>query len=244
MRLDHDLDSSFAADEEPRFSDVEDMSATHNSDLDTEVPKDYWFGKKYFECVIAQDLLYCMANSDSVSAMDTQLERKLRDYHCREAWNSLGPRTLDDLGTSSARNDKDYRACFLSLIGRIVRRGSAKEKRSLLATLRKFQNIAPQTSGFQQKTYAQDIPTDARNLMETRSAVSATSRFTGLLKEHGDQIGVTPQYRSQTVSLEPPLFKEILNFQGFTFEGQGRSKKQAKHQASKEACEFLGLQAI
>jgi dsRNA-specific ribonuclease len=61
------------------------------------------------------------------------------------------------------------------------------------------------------------------------------------LKEHGDESSVAPVYHTQTLSLEPSLFRATVTFQGFTFEGKAKTKKQARHYAAKEACEYLDI---
>ena len=49
------------------FSDVEDLSATYDR---FDAPKDYWFGKKYFECILAQALLRQTHDSDAIPTLD------------------------------------------------------------------------------------------------------------------------------------------------------------------------------
>lgn len=50
-------------------SDVE----SSDSSVDASIPKDYWFGQKYFECVIAQKLLQHSRLSESVAVVDVSL---------------------------------------------------------------------------------------------------------------------------------------------------------------------------
>jgi dsRNA-specific ribonuclease len=62
-----------------------------------------------------------------------------------------------------------------------------------------------------------------------------------ILKEHGDHTGAKPKYTSETLSLEPPFYKVLVNLNGVTGEGRATTKKQAKHQASKDACQRLNF---
>ena len=39
-------------------------------ETDSPVPKDYWFGKKYLECMLAQDLARCTALDESVLSIE------------------------------------------------------------------------------------------------------------------------------------------------------------------------------
>ena len=49
-------------------SDIE--SSSSDTSEDTVVPKDYWFGRKYFECVMAQDVLHYTALHESTANVD------------------------------------------------------------------------------------------------------------------------------------------------------------------------------
>lgn len=49
-------------------SDMESSSSMASSD--ESAPKDYWFGRKYFECVMAQDVLQHSRLHDSVAQVD------------------------------------------------------------------------------------------------------------------------------------------------------------------------------
>jgi dsRNA-specific ribonuclease len=62
-----------------------------------------------------------------------------------------------------------------------------------------------------------------------------------ILKEYGDDIGEQPEYTSDMISLEPPVFKERVTLQGVTEEGTGRTRKEAKHRASQKACQRMRL---
>jgi hypothetical protein len=67
------------------------------------------------------------------------------------------------------------------------------------------------------------------------------SHYTTALKEHGDQIGVLPGYDYERISFVPPSFRARVVFKEIKVTGEGKTKKQAKHQASKEAWILLGL---
>lgn len=54
-RPNEDQEGSSGVENDTKDSEVEALSSVE--DASSEVPKDYWFGKKYFEFVLAQDLL-------------------------------------------------------------------------------------------------------------------------------------------------------------------------------------------
>lgn len=56
-------------DQADSHSDTEPLFGSRGVSTDT-VPKDYWFGKKYFECVLAQDILCSTPAEESASSVD------------------------------------------------------------------------------------------------------------------------------------------------------------------------------
>ena len=135
---------------------------------------------------------------------------------------------------------------FLSLMGSVVRQGSESERRAVNATLRtsgattsSVQHGRPKTSvQLQQPQGDQDLQASSST---NASDMPDIALYTMALKERGDQQRVTPLYTEQTVKLAPPTFRVAVEFQGNTFEAWGSSKKEAKHEASKKACNHLGL---
>jgi hypothetical protein len=67
------------------------------------------------------------------------------------------------------------------------------------------------------------------------------SQYTTALKEHGDKVGEVPDYDYERVSLVPPLFRARVTFKEINATGEGKTKKLARHRASKEALNRLGL---
>lgn len=52
-------------------SDMDTSTSDHS--LDEDAPKDYWFGRKYFECVLAQSILQESRLYESVARIDVSL---------------------------------------------------------------------------------------------------------------------------------------------------------------------------
>jgi dsRNA-specific ribonuclease len=67
------------------------------------------------------------------------------------------------------------------------------------------------------------------------------SQYTTALKEHGDKIGVLPGYDYERISLMPPSFRARVIFGEINVTGEGKTKRRARHRASKEAWIRLGL---
>jgi len=69
-------------------------------------------------------------------------------------------------------------------------------------------------------------------------------RFTSALWEYASGIGSLPVYVETTISSYPPLFEVTVSFQERSSSGRARTKKTAKHHASKVMCELLQLQVL
>jgi hypothetical protein len=66
-------------------------------------------------------------------------------------------------------------------------------------------------------------------------------RYTSTLKEYADNHRGSVHYQTSHLSSYPAQWHCAATFGSFTAEGEGCSVKEAKHVASKEICELLGL---
>lgn len=67
------------------------------------------------------------------------------------------------------------------------------------------------------------------------------SRYTMALMEHGQKTGVFPAYEFAILSQAPPSHRCYLNVQGIRTSATASTVKEAKHQASFNACQMLGI---
>ena len=140
-----------------------------------------------------------------------------------------------------------YRA-MVTCVGAVVRKGNGAEKATLLAALRELSNTGV-SSGHQKNSSSTPniIPDDwtGERLRKSASDRSLSGnplgRYSVALREHCDQHDFVPEYTVQAVSIYPPKYKAIVTFNDFSFEGTARNKKQARHQAAREACNFLKI---
>lgn len=66
-------------------------------------------------------------------------------------------------------------------------------------------------------------------------------KYTSALKEHGDSHGTLVAYQKRSLNHYPPSWQCVATFGDVTGEGIARNSQQAKHIASKQVCEMLGL---
>jgi hypothetical protein len=154
------------------------------------------------------------------------------------------------------------RMALLTLVGNIVRTGRRGERSALLACLRRSRGVdSPSDSQEHHHTSTSngraEIPSQ-EGMWPGRPAVSRVQRptppteqdgppeemakYTMALKEHGDRIDAQPSYRISMISQYPPRFKSVVSFEGTEENGESRSKKDAKHIASRKMCDRLGIQ--
>jgi dsRNA-specific ribonuclease len=67
------------------------------------------------------------------------------------------------------------------------------------------------------------------------------AKYTMALKEHGDCIDAQPSYKTITISQYPSRFMSVVSFGGSEENGESRTKRDAKHIASKKMCERLAI---
>lgn len=114
---------------------------------------------------------------------------------------------------------------LLYRIGMTSREGSTDRKRLLRRAIRKY--MKGDNVGRQRHTPASGFPDIAR--------------YTSELKEYGDHNDVAPQYTPEILSTEPPLYRCRVALKGVTGEGMSRTKREARHLASKDLYQRLGL---
>ena len=72
-----------------------------------------------------------------------------------------------------------------------------------------------------------------------RSAPSDIAQYTSLLKEKGDTEGVVPEHVETMLQETPPVWRATATYGGLTGTAEGKSKKEARHRASKEVYALL-----
>ena len=153
----------------------------------------------------------------------------MRCYPVRQRLKALQAQGISTSDFGGLDGEIDAYRALLSLTGAIVRKGNREQKALLISTLR--------------DTAFVDSLANLRHISATTKGVTNAeiAPYSMALKEDGDKSSVAPVYHTQTLSLDPPLLKATVTFKGLTFEGRGRTKKQARHFAAKEACEYLEI---
>ncbi|TIA47110.1 hypothetical protein D6C77_10344 [Aureobasidium pullulans] len=230
-------------------SSIEDMES--DPEAETSLTIDYWFGKMYLKCTVAEEVLHT----------------KLQQYPYEEVLRSLQSQGIarpDNILASrrtATSQTEASRVALLALVGNIVRTGRRGERGTLLACLRGNRGVDP-SSDSQEHLHTSTtngraepppqegiwpsrpaIPREQRptTLTEQDESLEEMAKYTMALKEHGDRMGKKPFDKSSTKSLNPPWFKWFLSFEGLEEYGEARSKREAKHIASKKMCERLGI---
>lgn len=210
--------------------------------------KDYWLGKKYFECVLAQNLLRGTSVEESMSSIDSEFEFAIQRFAYDETVDNLRALGIVRARLSVFGQCHGTYETLITLTGSICRQGSVAEKRALLSALRKGETNRSfdarsglDSSKSQRQPYESPERSNEHQTDGDVGSVADVGYYTSILKEYGDKIRVAPDYKTKTITLVPPQFRATLSFQGSTYDGQASSKKEARHKASKKACERLQL---
>ena len=75
----------------------------------------------------------------------------------------------------------------------------------------------------------------------THRNAKVMSQYTTVLQWHVDVEGGFLDYQYESLSLTPSEFRCTVDYEGYSADGTGRSKQEAKHAASKQMCSVLNL---
>ena len=67
------------------------------------------------------------------------------------------------------------------------------------------------------------------------------ARYTTVLKEYGDRRGLVVSWPTEQISMVPVKFRCVAQIEDRVFDGKAGNKRRAKHLASREACNALGI---
>lgn len=175
------------------------------------------------------------------------LQRQLDQFPYQSTLQACEKQRLSNSESRLYARQGKYRTSLSILIGCVIRKKSSESKRKILQLLRANNEIGQSVRSYRQKLLTDtDIPetepqADRVPLLMEEPDLDL-GKYTSALKERLDVVGFIPKYNFQNTSQTPPIFKAVVSFQEYVFEGRGRSKQQAKHEASREACRFLDLQ--
>jgi hypothetical protein len=143
---------------------------------------------------------------------------------------------------SVAGQCRNHPETLMMFIGSIVLQGGPRERMTLLTALRRYE--AERGIEYEDRVDSQSPPEIVQSPLfsgNTAGPVRDIAFCSMALKEHGDKIGVIPNYDVRTISITPPHHLARLTFDGAVFEGKASTKKEARHVASKKACERFGI---
>ncbi|CAD0056142.1 unnamed protein product [Aureobasidium pullulans] len=225
VSLRDDLETISMDDEDFAESNIEDMES--DPEAETSMTIDYWFGKMYLRCTVAEQLLRDPIDGKSLEAADSMLDTQLQQYPYEGVLTTLQAQgiarpdyIIASRRTATSRTEAS-RMALSTLIGNIVRTGRREGMWPGRPALSREQRPTPPTE--------QDGPPEEM------------AKYTMALKEHGDRIDAQPSYRTIIISQYPPRFKSVVSLEGIEENGESRTKKDAKHIASRKMCERLGI---
>jgi len=244
-RIDENVSSTF----DMGFGSSDNESTSSQADQAVPIPKDYWFGRKYFECVMAQSLLHRTQLYENVADIDSKLEAIIRLFPYRQCLEKLQVQGLAVFLPDFSDDVHEAYRMMLTCIGAIARKGTREEKAALLVILRAQSKIGVPSGSRENGPAVPESNREKwggsqvqRSASDRSLSTSTLGQYSAALKEYGDQHDFVPVYVVQSLSTVPPKSRAIVSFKDYTFESIARNRKQARHQAAREACEFLKIQ--
>lgn len=128
----------------------------------------------------------------------------------------------------------------MACIGKIIRTGTPTQKRGLFTTLGGKSPLRAEDLDHEPPVIEMPVP----SLKRTFDELEDIARYTMALHELATQCSTLLVYEYAQKALFQPLFLCTVTFRGVTYEGEARNKKTAKHIASRNACEAVGLRVI
>ena len=179
----------------------------------------------------------------------SKFEIAFHEFDYSEGLNTLRTFGMESAQSEAVNNERTTHMQFLSLMGSIVRQGSESEQLALKKAICGKRSVEAFSEYSDHKAWI-NVPHHNGNQAvnsspcPTESDAPEIALYSMTLKEQGDILRVTPSYTEETISLYPPNFKVTVKFQHITSVGMGRTKKLAKHEASKRACKSLNFNAL
>ena len=259
-----EMSSADGYDSHPTDSPPTEVEYDTSSNTDWD-PVDFWLGKKYFDFETA--LLCSTVTGVTKTWVDNEVRRtntetmNLSDrIQCRVTEMTKAYPYVDALqrlrrSVAAYRSGPGYTDVennygdLMILVGAILRRGNQEDRQSMVQIVRNLSPLASNAS----RLYVH-VPLSSGDVQVSSNGVTRKRQKSGpelspkilaasasALKEYGDQIGSLPVYDVEEVPQHEQNFKAILTFKGHKFEGEGRTKKLAQHQAAVVACRELRI---
>ena len=171
----------------------------------------------------------------------------MREYPYQQSLKALQNESITLPEFGALDGDVDPYKAIVVLTGAIIRKGTPKQKALLISSLQNSKQATPLEIGTAPSTVDTGVVNPLREWMPPQAngvAAAEIARYTMAIGEYAVREGIEAKYNYQQMSHDPPVFKVTLHVKGFTFEGKAKTKKTAKHVASKDACEFLKIKLI
>ena len=85
------------------------------------------------------------------------------------------------------------------------------------------------------------IPCPSRRAYAIFGNETVLAHYSMALKEHGNSIGKEVLYDIRPSVLRPSMFRALVDVNGSRYEGEARTKREAKHLASRAACRAMKI---
>ncbi|KAK0888237.1 hypothetical protein LTR02_016499 [Friedmanniomyces endolithicus] len=208
-----------------------------------------WYGKLMFTQRLAESIIREVEAGITVHELDMVLMRRMADfpYSARLAKVQCSAMPHGNHNKLSSASQSSF-SRFVALIGILACRNDQRSKGDLAALMAGQDNEDTDSKArmYQYQPTSLGTRTSERIPLITPTTSSAASdieiaRYSTAWYEYGERTGHKPLYDIPCVTLNPPLFRATLCIEGQSFDDTAANKKLAKHLASQQACQSLGI---
>ncbi|KAF2719594.1 hypothetical protein K431DRAFT_295895 [Polychaeton citri CBS 116435] len=192
-----------------------------------------------------------VGETDHTQAKFNQL---MRAYQYGDNLRVLHDKVPREQVNYSEKSSTDECESLMILIGWISRKGSGEERQTLEKSVQKFGGEAmlghvshlqngersPSSSSSSSSSSSATVQPALETLRIEVPQVKDLARYSSALSEYATKTGIELRY-AYSESPVSPKFISCVSFSGLEFVGKSTSKKLAKHQANKAACQALKL---
>jgi len=154
----------------------------------------------------------------------------------------LFPLVMENVKKSDVENASEFEATSIQQAGLHVDSTASNlavsHRDNMLGTTFLAQNAE---NGSETPGNSSVAPSGTEAIHNSKAQSKPDHQYTSLLWEYGNTVGVKPQCESTLVRDYPILWSCTMTFNEKSAEGQGRSVREAKHEACRKLCNDLGL---
>ncbi|KAK4496859.1 hypothetical protein PRZ48_011308 [Zasmidium cellare] len=229
-------------------SHMDDQSTSFGGDSDREpvivnaldeeyFSRCYWSGKEFVRYVLSDVVFRTSPASWGGTQLEAELAQALIDFPYADCVEQLDALRAIDVPVHGFKQPRGGHWAFLSKLGAVLDR--EPETRVKLVSLVQTRGGTVRVN-FNTAQVSPPSPPESTGCSELAEG-NKIPMYTAKLYEWCAQKAKNMEYEDEQINIDPPQWQVCVRVEGQTFRGRAKKKINAKHIASKQACEQLGI---